>query len=142
MLASTAPLLVAAIPLWVANWLRGPSGPRRGGAPAGGLRSVGWSAWGLVVVGELSNVEPGSVTVGSWLALGYLVLVDSLVGFVLYHWLLRSAPVALVSTYAYAVPLVAYFVGVVVLGEPFHPAVLVGAVTIVAAVAAEVRSGT
>jgi drug/metabolite transporter (DMT)-like permease len=91
-------------------------------------------------VGEPSNVAPGSITVSSWLALGYLVLIDSLAGFVLYNWLLRLASVELVSTYAYAVPVVAYHVGVVVLAEPFHPAVLLGAAAIVAAVAAEIRS--
>lgn len=76
----------------------------------------------------------------SWLALGYLVLVDSLAGFALYNWLLRAAPVALVSTYAYAVPVVAYLAGVFVLDEPFRPVVLIGAAVIVAAVAAEVRA--
>lgn len=49
---------------------------------------------------------------------------------------------ALVSTYSYAVPVVAYLVGVLVLGEPFHPAVLVGAAAIVMAVAAEVRAAS
>jgi drug/metabolite transporter (DMT)-like permease len=68
------------------------------------------------------------------------VLVDSLTGFTLYNWLLRVAPVALVSTYAYAVPVVAYLVGVLVLGEPFRPAVMLGAAAIVVAVAAEVRA--
>ncbi|WP_242179809.1 EamA family transporter [Saccharopolyspora soli] len=91
--------------------------------------------------GEPGDFAPAAVATGSWLALGYLVLIDSLAGFVLYNWLLRAAPVALVSTYAYAVPVVAYLIGVFALREPFHPVVLAGAATIVVAVAAEVRAG-
>jgi drug/metabolite transporter (DMT)-like permease len=98
----------------------------------------------LLVVGCLSGepaaLAPASVSARSWLALAYLVLIDSLAGFALYNWLLRAAPLALVSTYAYAVPIVAYLVGVLALGEPFHPAVLAGAAAIVVAVAAEVRA--
>jgi drug/metabolite transporter (DMT)-like permease len=98
----------------------------------------------LLVVGCLSGepaaLAPASVSARSWLALAYLVLIDSLAGFALYNWLLRAAPLALVSTYAYAVPVVAYLVGVLALGEPFHPAVLAGAAAIVVAVAAEVHA--
>ena len=61
-----------------------------------------------VVVGEPAQLTPASVSASSWIALADLVLVDSLTGFALYNWLLRVAPVALVSTYAYAVPVVAY----------------------------------
>lgn len=45
-----------------------------------------------------------------------------------------------VSTYAHAVPVVAYSIGVRALGEPLHPAVILGAGLIVTAVAAEVRA--
>jgi drug/metabolite transporter (DMT)-like permease len=38
------------------------------------------------------------------------------------------------------VPVVAYLVGVLALGERFHPAVLPGATAIIAAVAAEARA--
>jgi drug/metabolite transporter (DMT)-like permease len=93
-----------------------------------------------VVVGEPAQLTPASVSPSSWIALADLVLVDSLTGFALYNWLLRVAPVALVSTYAYAVPVVAYLVGVLVLGEPFHPVVMLSAAAIVVAVAAEVRA--
>lgn len=68
------------------------------------------------------------------------MLFDSLAGFALFHWLLRTTPVSLVSTYAYAVPVVAYLIGVLVLGEPFHPWVLLGAAAILLAVAIEVRA--
>ncbi|QWF78610.1 EamA family transporter [Amycolatopsis sp. CA-230715] len=94
----------------------------------------------LLVLGAVAGEEFTPARTESWLALADLVLVDSLAGFVLYNRLLRAAPVSLVSTYAYAVPVVAWLAGVVVLGEPFRPAVLLGAVVIVAAVAGEVRA--
>jgi len=93
-----------------------------------------------VLLGEPADIVLAAISANSLIAFGYLVLIDSLVGFALYNWLLRGAPVTLVSTYAYAVPVVAYLVGVLALGEPFHPAVLAGAAAIVVAVAAEVRA--
>lgn len=56
-----------------------------------------------------------------------------------HSWLLRAIAVTLTSSYAYAVPVVAYLTAVLALGEPFHPAVLPGAATTIAAVAAEAR---
>jgi drug/metabolite transporter (DMT)-like permease len=100
------------------------------------LLAVGW------VLGEPSGLASTAVSSSSWLGFGYLVLIDSLAGFALYNWLLRVAQVAVVSTYAYAVPIVAYLVGMLALGEPFHPAVLAGAAAIMVAVAAEVRAAT
>ncbi|UMO99998.1 EamA family transporter [Amycolatopsis sp. EV170708-02-1] len=90
--------------------------------------------------GEGAAFTVRAVDTTSWIALAYLVFVDSVAGFALYNWLLRSAPVTIVSTYAYAVPIVAYIVGIVVLAEPFHFIVLLGAALIVAAVAGEVTS--
>ncbi|TCP53987.1 threonine/homoserine efflux transporter RhtA [Tamaricihabitans halophyticus] len=101
---------------------------------AGGLTLL----LGGLAVGETPVVgEPNS-----WLALGYLVLVDSLAGFALYNWLLRSAPLAVVSSYAYVVPVVAYLIGVLVFAEPFVWQVLPGIAAIVLAVASEVRNSS
>jgi len=54
--------------------------------------------------------------------------------------LLRTTTVSLASSYAYAVPIIAYLVGVLTLGGPFHPIVLAGATAIIIAVAAEARA--
>ena len=58
------------------------------------------------------SVLSGEVGEAVWardaiLALGYLIVAGSLVGFTAYVWLLRSAPISLVSTYAYVNPIVA-----------------------------------
>ena len=55
---------------------------------------------------------------GLW-ALTYLVLVGSIGGFVSYIYALQHLPVATVSLYAYANPLIAVVLGALLLGEPF-----------------------
>jgi len=55
---------------------------------------------------------------GLW-ALAYLMLVGSIGGFVSYIYALQHLPVATVSLYAYANPLIAVALGALVLGEPF-----------------------
>jgi drug/metabolite transporter (DMT)-like permease len=103
---------------------------------AGGLALLAAGA----AAGEPAKLAPAAVSASSWLALGYLLLIDSVAGFALYNWLLRATTVTLASSYAYAVPIIAYLVGVLTLGEPFHPIVLAGATAIIIAVAAEARA--
>jgi drug/metabolite transporter (DMT)-like permease len=67
-----------------------------------------------VFAGELGQA---TWTLESSLALVYLVVVGSLVGFTAYVWLLREAPVSLVSTYAYVNPIVAVALAWLLLGE-------------------------
>jgi drug/metabolite transporter (DMT)-like permease len=55
---------------------------------------------------------------GLW-ALTYLVLVGSIGGFVSYIYALQHLPVATVSLYAYANPLIAVVLGALLLGERF-----------------------
>ncbi|GAB3399522.1 DMT family transporter [Flindersiella endophytica] len=99
---------------------------------------------GLLIVSAATS-EPAALATSqisgqSVAALAYLVAVDSLAGFALYNWLLRSAPISLVSTYAYAVPVIAYAISVIVLGEPFRPLAALGAAAIVAAIAGELAA--
>jgi drug/metabolite transporter (DMT)-like permease len=71
----------------------------------------------------------------TWLALGYLVLFGSMLAFTAYVWLLARAPISLVSTYAYVNPVVAVFLGWLLLAEPVTAAVVVGGGIVVLAVA-------
>ncbi|WP_214415555.1 EamA family transporter [Sphaerisporangium fuscum] len=101
---------------------------------------------GLFVVGTVSGerLHLASISTGSALALAYLVLVGSLVGFTSYIWLLGKAPISLVSTYAYVNPVVAVLLGVLVLSEQVTPPVIAGGLVIVVGVALVVsteRSG-
>lgn len=92
------------------------------------------------VSGEYGQVQPGSISLESWLGLAYLVVAGSLLAFTAYTWLLRVAPTSLVGTYAYVNPVVAVLLGTVILGEPFTWRTLVGGGIIVAAVALIVRA--
>lgn len=92
---------------------------------------------GLLVVGSSfgEHLDVGAVTGRSWVALGYLILMGSLVGFTTYVWLLGNAPISLVSTYAYVNPVVAVLLGVVILGEHVTAGMLGAGVVIVLGVA-------
>lgn len=73
-------------------------------------------------------------THGSVLAVAYMVIFGSLVGFSAYMWLLRNIPVAKVATYAYINPMVAVLLGVVLLGERLQISEGIGMVVILLAV--------
>ena len=70
--------------------------------------------WLLARLGEIGDARG---RLDALLALGYLVVVGSFVGFTAYVWLLRVAPISLVSTYAYVNPIVAVALGWLLLGE-------------------------
>ncbi|MFE9635531.1 EamA family transporter [Streptomyces sp. NPDC006463] len=97
---------------------------------AGGLAGV---LVGLVR-GEHRGLDPAAFSTASWLALGYLVLCGSLVGFTAYVWLLQAAPLSLVSTYAYVNPVVAVALGALILDEALTWPILLGGAIVVAAV--------
>jgi drug/metabolite transporter (DMT)-like permease len=85
--------------------------------------------------GELGRVHLHSISTTSFLALIYLIVFGSLVGFSAYVWLLRSAPLSLVSTYAYVNPVVAVVLGALFLGEAINPRTLIAGAIILAGVA-------
>ena len=91
----------------------------------------------MLVAGMLrgESLSPGRYGADTWLAWGYLVVVGSMVAFSAYVWLLANAPIGLVATYAYVNPVVAVFLGWLILAEPVTGAVVVGGLVIVAAVA-------
>jgi drug/metabolite transporter (DMT)-like permease len=80
---------------------------------------------------DLSRVvwTPGGVA-----AVLYLVVGGSWIGYTSYIWLLRHAPSSKVSTYAYVNPVVAVFLGWLVLHESLDLYILLGSAIIVASV--------
>jgi drug/metabolite transporter (DMT)-like permease len=68
--------------------------------------------------GEWKQFEVLSISLGSMLSLGYLILFGSIIGFSAYIWLLKVANPTMVSTYAYVNPVVAVFLGCTLAGEP------------------------
>jgi drug/metabolite transporter (DMT)-like permease len=67
-------------------------------------------------------------------AILYLVVGGSWIGYTSYIWLLRHAPSSKVSTYAYVNPVVAVFLGWLVLHEALDRYILMGSAIIVASV--------
>ena len=88
-----------------------------------------------LVTGEFGRLHPFSVSATSALALLYLIVFGSLVGFSAYVWLLRAAPLSLVSTYAYVNPVVAVILGAIFLGEAVTARSVIAGGIILAAVA-------
>ena len=95
----------------------------------------------MVSVGLLSGERfTGEYGASTWLALGYLVVFGSTVAFTAYVWLLANAPISLVATYAYVNPVVAVFLGWLILSEPVTVPVVIGGGVVVLAVAVVITS--
>jgi drug/metabolite transporter (DMT)-like permease len=136
-LLGSAIVLVAAV-CWASGSLysrssRLPSSPLMGTAiemlAGGALLLLAGSA-----TGELAQVHLNTISARSALGLAYLIVFGSLVGFTAYIWLLRAAPPAIVSTYAYVNPVVAVLLGWALAGEPLTLRTLLAAAIIVTGV--------
>ncbi len=88
-----------------------------------------------VVSGEIGSVRLEAVTADSAVALLYLTVVGSLVAFTAYAWVLRRAPLPLIATYAFVNPVVAVFLGWLILREEITPRQLIAGSVIVLGVA-------
>ena len=88
-----------------------------------------------LITGEWSGLDPTTFSRRSVLAVAYLVVFGSLIGFSCYVWLLRVTPPAIASTYAYVNPVVAVFLGWLLADEPLTPRVVIASLVIVGAVA-------
>lgn len=131
-------LLLFACMSWAAGSLYGkhsvkPSSPWMGAA----TQMIGGGV-GLVLAaglnGELGRLHLHAVTSHSWLALAYLIVFGSWVGFSAYIWLLKVSTPSLVSTYAFVNPVVAVFLGWAMGGEPVTSGMIAATVVIVAGV--------
>ncbi len=96
----------------------------------------------LLLIVSIAGGELGDATwsADALLAVAYLIVVGSLVGFTAYVWLLRVAPVSLVATYAYVNPIVAVALGWLVLDETITFQMAVAGAAIVVAVALILRT--
>lgn len=85
--------------------------------------------------GELSGLDASEFSGASIGAFAYLVTVGSLFAFTAYVWLLQNAPISKVATYAYVNPVIAIFLGWLILSESITTNILIGAAVIVSSVA-------
>lgn len=130
-------ILIAAL-----SWSAGSVYSRRAQLPGAPLMStaaqmiVGGVALMLMaaVHGDFTGFSFAQVSGRSWLAVAYLVLCGSMLGYTSYIWLLKNAEPSVASTYAYVNPVVALFLGWAVAGEQIGPQALVAALIIITAV--------
>ena len=95
----------------------------------------------LTVAGFVAGETPATARfeTSSVVAFAYLVVAGSLLAFTAYVWLLQNAPISKVATYAYVNPVVAVFLGWIVLSERITAITLLGSAAIVTSVAFIVR---
>ena len=92
-----------------------------------------------LVTGEMVSLDIATFSAASLWAQLYLITIGSWLAFTAYVWLLQNAPISKVATYAYVNPVIALFLGWIILSETITPLMLVGATVIVASVAGIVR---
>jgi drug/metabolite transporter (DMT)-like permease len=92
-----------------------------------------------LIKGEWWSFDIAAVSTRSWLAVGYLIVFGSLIGFTAYSWLLKNAQPSMVATYAYVNPVVAVLLGWGIAGESLTAQMLAGAAIVVVSVALVTR---
>lgn len=131
------------------SWAAGSLYSRRKTLPSSSMLAMGMEMLGggaLLLLtglakGETRRFDVAAVSAASQFAMAYLIIFGSLIGYTAYIWLLRVQPAARVSTYAYVNPIVAVFLGWLVLGEAVTQRTLVAGAIIVGAVALITTTG-
>lgn len=85
-------------------------------------------------IGEWKDLQPSTFSLNSVLALAYLIFFGAIVAYTAYNWLVRNVRPTLVATYAYVNPVVAVFLGWLIVSEPLSPRTFVAAALILGAV--------
>jgi len=96
----------------------------------GGLLLLGAS----IFLGEWTKLDLSQISLRSSIALGYLIIFGSIIGYNAYIWLLKNAEPSLASTYAYVNPVVALFLGWLLAGEQITIYSLFAAIIIITSV--------
>jgi len=116
------------------RYARDPAEPFTGAA----IQMLGGGGWLLLVsllTGEPARFDVATVGLRSLGAWAYLVVFGSLIGFTTFVWLMKHCSPSKVSTFAYVNPVVAVFLGWLVLHEQVNPRIFVAAAIIIAGVA-------
>jgi drug/metabolite transporter (DMT)-like permease len=92
-------------------------------------------ALAAAALGEFHGFHPSAVSRGAWLALLYLILPGSIIGFTAYVWLLHHESPTKVGTYAYVNPVVAVLVGYFLGGEMLGLRTILGTLLVLIGVA-------
>lgn len=85
-------------------------------------------------LGEFRGFRLQSVSATAWLALAYLIVAGSIIGFTAYVWLIHHESPTKVGTYAYVNPVIAVLVGYFLGGEALGPRTIVGTLLVLVSV--------
>lgn len=85
-------------------------------------------------LGEFRHFHPGAVSREAWLALLYLIVAGSVIGFTAYVWLIHHESPTKVGTYAYVNPVVAVLLGYFFGGEALGLRTILGTVCVLLSV--------
>jgi drug/metabolite transporter (DMT)-like permease len=91
-------------------------------------------ALGAALRGEFKGFDLLAVPAEAWLALLYLIVPGSIIGFTAYVWLLHHESPTKVGTYAYVNPVVAVLLGYFAAGEPLGARTVIGSLCVLASV--------
>jgi len=95
---------------------------------------------GLAVFALLSHEPMPTPTPQAWAALLYLVIFGSFLAFTSYVQALQLLPISIVMTYPYVNPVIAIFLGWLILDEPVTPWTIIGAALVMIGVAGVFRT--
>jgi drug/metabolite transporter (DMT)-like permease len=121
------------------SWATGSILSRRWDLKVDPFAATGWEMLIAGAVSFLIALALGDFHRVVWTARGigaiaYLITAGSLFGLTAYIWLLNHVPTAKVATYAYVNPIVAVFLGWLILHEQVDAYILAGAIVIVGSV--------
>jgi drug/metabolite transporter (DMT)-like permease len=92
-----------------------------------GLQMLISSCITLAFVGATgTGVNISSIPANSWWAIGYLVIIGSVLTFIAYIYMIQRLPAEINSIYAYINPIVAILLGAIIFGEPLTIAIAIG----------------
>jgi len=140
---SAKPISVVILIVGTISWAVGSRFSPRLGLPKDPLvatlyeMAIGGAAMILIGVlrGEPARLHLSEVEPKGWIALAYLVVFGSLLAYSAYSYLLANAPISLIGTYAYVNPVVAVFLGWLILNEQITTKILLGGAVVVLGVA-------
>jgi drug/metabolite transporter (DMT)-like permease len=140
--APMAAIVVSELAWAVASVYVQPELPRPLALNAGLPLTIGGSIllMGAAAIGELRTFHAANVSATAWIALVYLIVFGSIVGFSAYMFLLRVEPASSVGTHAFINPVIAVVLGVLLGHEQLTPAIVGATLVIASGVALVIRN--
>src|SRR6266849_6283469 len=136
------PLGAAVLVVASLAWACGSLYSKHGGMPSSAILGVAMQSFagGAILLiaglfaGEFRGLHLGAISLRSWLALAYLIVFGSGIGFSAYIYILHKSTGARVGTYAFVNPVVALFLGWFFAGETITLRTVIAAAVILTAV--------